>query len=159
MPIGRIQLPYASTAEWEKYNPGIRFGELIIELKSTGGFRVHVGNGADSADQAYTDTPVVWDSDIGAKAATASDDAISAKNAAANSATAAANSATAAASSAGTAKSDATSSTSSATAAANSATAAANSADEAKTAAQIATGRKVWMAYDEEDGGMNILVQ
>jgi hypothetical protein len=47
----------------------------------------------------------------------------------------------------------------SATAAATSETAAAASAAEAKTAAQIATGRKVWLAYDEADGGLNILVE
>ena len=83
----RIQHSIAAAAEWEKYNPAIRPGELLFVKKPDGKTSVKV-NTSDS-DTKYDDIATVWDQGVAEQLQTnlsdtkaASNAAVDAKNAA-----------------------------------------------------------------------------
>ncbi|WP_278970225.1 hypothetical protein [Megasphaera elsdenii] len=58
----RIQHSIDTAARWEKYNPAIRPGELIIVKKPDGKTSVKVNTG--DSDIAYNDVKTVWDEGV-----------------------------------------------------------------------------------------------
>lgn len=80
MAEGRIQLSAGTSSEWQQYNPDIRYGELVIERKPTGGAAIRSNLAEDGMPHPYNDIQTLWDSDIANKAASAADTAASASN-------------------------------------------------------------------------------
>ena len=83
----RIQHSIATAAEWEKYNPVIRPGELLFVKKPDGKTSVKVNTGG--SDTKYDDIATVWDQGVADQLQTnladtkaASSAAVDAKNAA-----------------------------------------------------------------------------
>ena len=83
----RIQHSIATAAEWEKYNPAIRPGELLFVKKPDGKTSVKVNTG--DIDTKYEDIATVWDQGVAEQLQTnlsdtkaASSAAVDAKNAA-----------------------------------------------------------------------------
>ena len=83
----RIQHSIATAAEWEKYNPVIRPGELLFVKKPDGKTSVKVNTG--DSDTMYDDIATVWDQGVAdqlqtnlADTKSASSAAVDAKNAA-----------------------------------------------------------------------------
>lgn len=83
----RIQHSIAAAAEWEKYNPAIRPGELLFVKKPDGKTSVKVNTG--DSDTKYEDIATVWDQGVAEQLQTnladtkaASSTAVDAKNAA-----------------------------------------------------------------------------
>lgn len=83
----RIQHSIATAAEWEKYNPVIRPGELLFVKKPDGKTSVKVNTGG--SDTKYDDITTVWDQGVADQLQTnltdtkaASSAAVDAKNAA-----------------------------------------------------------------------------
>lgn len=83
----RIQHSIAAAAEWEKYNPAIRPGELLFVKKPDGKTSVKVNTG--DSDARYEDIATVWDQGVAEQLQTnladtkaASNAAVDAKNAA-----------------------------------------------------------------------------
>ena len=83
----RIQHSIATAAEWEKYNPVIRPGELLFVKKPDGKTSVKVNTG--DSDTMYDDIATVWDQGVAdqlqtnlADTKSASSAAVAAKNAA-----------------------------------------------------------------------------
>ena len=83
----RIQHSIATAADWEKYNPAIRPGELLFVKKPDGTTSVKVNTG--DSDTSYEDIKTVWDEGVANQLQTsladtkaASNAAIDAKNAA-----------------------------------------------------------------------------
>ena len=81
----RIQHSIATAAEWEKYNPAIRPGELLFVKKPDGKTSVNTGD----SDTKYEDITTVWDQGVADQLQTnladtkaASSAAVDAKNAA-----------------------------------------------------------------------------
>lgn len=91
MAEGRIQFPAGTSADWQKYNPDIRYGELIIERKPTGGATFRSNLSEDGLAHPYNDSTILWDSDVAKKAASAADSAATAANTAQANATMAGN--------------------------------------------------------------------
>lgn len=58
----RIQHSIATAAEWEKYNPAIRPGELLFVKKPDGTTSVKVNTGDNDAP--YDDIKTVWDEGV-----------------------------------------------------------------------------------------------
>lgn len=96
----RIQHSIGIAADWEKYNPAIRPGELAVVIKADGNVAVKINK--TTSDMKYKDIPVIWDQGVAAqlqtnladaqKAASAATDAKSAAQAYAQRAEATANS-------------------------------------------------------------------
>jgi hypothetical protein len=83
----RIQHSIAAAADWEKYNPAIRPGELLFVKKPDGKTNVKVNTG--DSDARYEDIATVWDQGVAEQLQTnladtkaASNAAVDAKNAA-----------------------------------------------------------------------------
>lgn len=83
----RIQHSIAAAADWEKYNPAIRPGELLFVKKPDGKTSVKVNTG--DSDTQYTGIATVWDQSVAEQLQTnlsdtkaASNAAVDAKNAA-----------------------------------------------------------------------------
>lgn len=78
----RIQHSIATAAEWEKYNPAIRPGELIFVKKPDGKTSVKVNTG--DSDIAYNNVKTVWDEGVADQLRTNLTDTKAAANAAAD---------------------------------------------------------------------------
>lgn len=76
----RIQHSIAVAAEWEKYNPAVRPGELIFVKKPDGTTSVKVNTG--DSDIAYNDIKTVWDEGVANQLRTNLTDTKAAANAA-----------------------------------------------------------------------------
>lgn len=76
----RIQHSIATTAEWEKYNPAIRPGELLFVKKPDGKTSVKVNTG--DSDTKYEDITTVWDQGVAEQLQTNLTDTKAAANAA-----------------------------------------------------------------------------
>lgn len=76
----RIQHSIAAAAEWEKYNPAIRPGELIFVKKPDGKTSVKVNTG--DSDIAYNNVKTVWDEGVADQLRTNLTDTQTAANAA-----------------------------------------------------------------------------
>lgn len=83
----RVQHSIATAAEWEKYNPVIRQGELLFVKNPDGKTSVKVNTG--DIDTKYEDIATVWDQGVAEQLQTnlsdtkaASSEAVDAKNAA-----------------------------------------------------------------------------
>lgn len=83
----RIQHSIGTAADWEKYNPAIRPGELAVVIKTDGNVMVKINKTMN--DMKYADLPVIWDQGVAEQLQTnltdtkaASSAAIDAKNAA-----------------------------------------------------------------------------
>lgn len=76
----RIQHSIATAAEWEKYNPAIRPGELIFVKKPDGKTSVKVNTG--DSDIAYNNVKTVWDEGVADQLRTNLTDTKAAANAA-----------------------------------------------------------------------------
>lgn len=78
----RIQHSIATAAEWEKYNPAIRPGELLFVKKPDGKTSVKVNTG--DSDIAYNNVKTVWDEGVADQLRTNLTDTQAAANAAAD---------------------------------------------------------------------------
>lgn len=83
----RIQHSIGTAADWEKYNPAIRPGELAVVIKTDGNVMVKINKTMN--DMKYADLPVIWDQGVAEQLQTnladtkaASSTAVDAKNAA-----------------------------------------------------------------------------
>lgn len=76
----RIQHSIGTAAEWEKYNPAIRPGELIFVKKPDGKTSVKVNTG--DSDIAYNNVKTVWDEGVADQLRTNLTDTQAAANAA-----------------------------------------------------------------------------
>ena len=76
----RIQHSIAAAAEWEKYNPAIRPGELLFVKKPDGKTSVRVNTG--DSDTKYEDITTVWDQGVAEQLQTNLADTKAAANAA-----------------------------------------------------------------------------
>ena len=76
----RIQHSIATAAEWEKYNPVMRPGELFFVKKPDGKTIVKVNTG--DSDAKYNDIPTVWDQGVAEQLQTNLSDTKAASNAA-----------------------------------------------------------------------------
>lgn len=83
----RIQHSIGTAADWEKYNPAIRPGELAVVIKTDGNVMVKINKTMN--DMKYADLPVIWDQGVAEQLQTnladtkaASSAAVDAKNAA-----------------------------------------------------------------------------
>lgn len=76
----RIQHSIGTAAEWEKYNPAIRPGELLFVKKPDGKTSVKVNTG--DSDTKYEDITTVWDQGVAEQLQTNLTDTKAAANAA-----------------------------------------------------------------------------
>ena len=137
----RIQFSVATIDEWERVNPKLRQGELVVAKKSSGKYILKVGAPGGST---YKESTLVWDQDDAENkvnmATTAADNASASADKAANSASAAKTSATNVKTSESNAKTSETNAASSASAANASKVAASTSENAAKNSATNAAG-------------------
>lgn len=61
----RIQHSIGTAADWEKYNPAIRPGELAVVIKADGNVAVKINKA--TSDMKYKDIPVIWDQGVAAQ--------------------------------------------------------------------------------------------
>lgn len=76
----RIQHSIGTAADWEKYNPAIRPGELLFVKKPDGKTSVKVNTG--DSDTKYEDITIVWDQGVAEQLQTNLTDTKAAANAA-----------------------------------------------------------------------------
>ncbi|WP_370850188.1 hypothetical protein [Megasphaera sp.] len=76
----RIQHSIGTAADWEKYNPAIRPGELAVVIKTDGNVMVKINKTMN--DMKYADLPVIWDQGVAAQLQTNLADAQKAASAA-----------------------------------------------------------------------------
>ncbi len=76
----RIQHSIGTAADWEKYNPAIRPGELAVVIKTDGNVMVKINKTMN--DMKYADLPVIWDQGVAAQLQTNLADTKAAANAA-----------------------------------------------------------------------------
>lgn len=75
MAEGRVQHSAGTTTDWQKYNPDIRYGELIIERKENGEAAFHTNLATDGLPHPYSDSLVIWDSEVAKKSVSAAENA------------------------------------------------------------------------------------
>lgn len=80
MAVSRIQLSVGSTADWNQYNPDLRYGEMVIEKKDDGGAAFHVNLDKDGTPKPYSQATIIWDKKLAEQAAGAVDNANDAAN-------------------------------------------------------------------------------
>lgn len=61
----RIQHSIGTAADWEKYNPAIRPGELAVVIKTDGNVAVKINKTMN--DMKYEDIPTIWDQGVAAQ--------------------------------------------------------------------------------------------
>lgn len=64
MAEGRVQHSAGTTADWLKYNPDLRYGELVIERKENGEAAFHTNVSPDGMPHPYSESLTIWDSEV-----------------------------------------------------------------------------------------------